>query len=178
MPTSPHEMVTIEPGEKPSRTLTWKPLTFISHIKCRTNDDRFSSSQWESFSYDLLATDLQNTWHILFLVFGNFCLSRVCTYWCLLHLSTFCQNHQSLFQEYLVYGSLAHCIVFILMMYPHVIHHPRPWIVFPQLSDRGLLRQLEIVILTLDLVGISWRITSHHFWSVRERPTHNPEFVD
>jgi hypothetical protein len=42
-------METIEPGENPSRTLTWKPLVFLSHIKLRTNDGRFSSSQGESF---------------------------------------------------------------------------------------------------------------------------------
>ena len=59
-------MTTIEPGEDPSRTISLKPLVFLSHIKCRTNDDRFSSSQWESllcfslgvfpllFSWDLL----------------------------------------------------------------------------------------------------------------------------
>ena len=34
-----HEMADIEPGEIPSRTLTWKPLVFLSHIKHRTNDD-------------------------------------------------------------------------------------------------------------------------------------------
>ena len=44
-----YEMTVIEPGDTPSRTLTWKPLTFLSHIKRRTNDDRFSSTQWESF---------------------------------------------------------------------------------------------------------------------------------
>ena len=44
-----YEMETIEPGENSSRTLTWKPLAFLSHIKLRTNDDRFSSSQGESF---------------------------------------------------------------------------------------------------------------------------------
>ena len=49
-----HEMATIEPSEIPSRTLTWKPLTFLSHIKCRSNDDRFSVSQWESFFYSSL----------------------------------------------------------------------------------------------------------------------------
>ena len=49
-----HEMTTIEPGEKPSRTLTWKPLVFLSHIKCRTNDDRFSDSQWEFFFFSIL----------------------------------------------------------------------------------------------------------------------------
>ncbi len=42
-------MVVIETGENPTRTLTWKPLDFLSNIKCRTNDDRFSVSQWESF---------------------------------------------------------------------------------------------------------------------------------
>ena len=42
-PTSvlPHEMTVIEPGENPTRTLTWKSVVFLSHIKCRTNDDRF-----------------------------------------------------------------------------------------------------------------------------------------
>ena len=37
----PHEMEAIEPGEDPTRTLTWKSLAFPSHIKRRTNDDRF-----------------------------------------------------------------------------------------------------------------------------------------
>ena len=44
-----HEMTAIEPSEIPSRTLTWKPLAFLNHIKRRSNDDRFSASQWESF---------------------------------------------------------------------------------------------------------------------------------
>ena len=44
-----HEMAAIEPDENPSRTLTWKPLVFLNHIKCRPNDDRFSTSQLESF---------------------------------------------------------------------------------------------------------------------------------
>ena len=44
-----HEMAAIEPSENPSRTLTWKPLDFLRHIKRRSNDDRFSASQWESF---------------------------------------------------------------------------------------------------------------------------------
>ncbi len=30
------------------------PLDFLTHIKCRTNDDRFSSSQWESFLFSIL----------------------------------------------------------------------------------------------------------------------------
>ena len=43
-----HEMTDIEPSEIPSRTLTWKPLAYLSHIKRRSNDDRFSVSQLES----------------------------------------------------------------------------------------------------------------------------------
>jgi hypothetical protein len=35
-------MYALEPGEIPSRTLTWKPLGFLSHFKRRTNDDRFT----------------------------------------------------------------------------------------------------------------------------------------
>ena len=40
-----HEMTAIEPTEIPSRTLAWKPLDYVSHIKRRSNDDRFSTSQ-------------------------------------------------------------------------------------------------------------------------------------
>ena len=43
----PHEMYALEPGETPSRILTWKPLGFLSHIMCRTNDDGFPLSRWE-----------------------------------------------------------------------------------------------------------------------------------
>jgi hypothetical protein len=43
----PFEMYALEPGEPPSRTLNWKPLGFLSHIKRRTNDDRFPPSLWE-----------------------------------------------------------------------------------------------------------------------------------
>ena len=32
-------MMSIEPGEKPSRKLTWKPTAWISHIMCRSHDD-------------------------------------------------------------------------------------------------------------------------------------------
>jgi hypothetical protein len=42
----PHEMYALEPGETPSRILTWKPLGFLSHIMCRTNDDGFPLSLW------------------------------------------------------------------------------------------------------------------------------------
>ena len=41
----PHEMMVIEPGENPTRTLTWKPLAYLSHIKCRTNDDLIGPTQ-------------------------------------------------------------------------------------------------------------------------------------
>jgi hypothetical protein len=37
----------LEPGDPPSRTVTWKPLGFLSHVKRRTSDDRFPLSLWE-----------------------------------------------------------------------------------------------------------------------------------
>ena len=42
-------MAAIEPGDGkiPTRKLTWKPLGFLSHIKCRTIDDRFALALWE-----------------------------------------------------------------------------------------------------------------------------------
>jgi hypothetical protein len=43
----PIEMYALEPGDPPSRTLNWKPLGFLSHIKRRTNGDRFPLSVWE-----------------------------------------------------------------------------------------------------------------------------------
>jgi hypothetical protein len=43
----PFEMYALEPSEPPSRTLNWNPLGFLSHIKRRTNDDRFPLSLWE-----------------------------------------------------------------------------------------------------------------------------------
>ena len=43
----PHELFALEPGDPASRTLTWKPLGFLSHVKRRTNDDRFPLSLWE-----------------------------------------------------------------------------------------------------------------------------------
>jgi hypothetical protein len=43
----PHEMCTLEPGDPPSRTLSWKPLGFFSHVKRRTNDDRIPLALWE-----------------------------------------------------------------------------------------------------------------------------------
>jgi hypothetical protein len=44
-----HEVTVIEPSEIPSRTLTWKPMSWLSNIERRSNDDRFSVSQWEPF---------------------------------------------------------------------------------------------------------------------------------
>ena len=49
-----HEMTGIEPSEIPSRTRTWKPLAYLSHINRRSNDDRFSSSRWESLIWSSL----------------------------------------------------------------------------------------------------------------------------
>ena len=43
----PHEMYALEPGDPPSLTLTWKSLGFLSHVKRRTNDDRFPLALWE-----------------------------------------------------------------------------------------------------------------------------------
>ena len=43
-----HEIAAIEPSEIPSRTLAWTTLAYLSHIKSRSNDDRFLVSQWES----------------------------------------------------------------------------------------------------------------------------------
>jgi hypothetical protein len=43
----PIEMYALEPGDPPSRALNWKPLGFLSHIKRRTNGDRFPLSVWE-----------------------------------------------------------------------------------------------------------------------------------
>ena len=45
----PHEMTVTEPGENPTRTLTWKSLDFLNDIKCRTIDDRFPLPLWETF---------------------------------------------------------------------------------------------------------------------------------
>jgi hypothetical protein len=43
----PFEMYALESGEQQSRTLNWKPLGFLSHLKRRANDDRFPLSLWE-----------------------------------------------------------------------------------------------------------------------------------
>jgi hypothetical protein len=46
-PFYPFEMYALESGDPPSRSLNWKPLGFLSHIKRRTNGDRFPPSLWE-----------------------------------------------------------------------------------------------------------------------------------
>jgi hypothetical protein len=43
----PHEMYALEPGDPPSRTLSWKSLGFLSHVQRRTNDYRFPLALWE-----------------------------------------------------------------------------------------------------------------------------------
>ena len=40
-------MYALEPGESPTRSLTWKSLGFLNHIKRRTIGDRFPLSLWE-----------------------------------------------------------------------------------------------------------------------------------
>jgi hypothetical protein len=40
-------MYALEPGDPPSRTLSWKPLGFLSNVKRRTNDDLFPLALWE-----------------------------------------------------------------------------------------------------------------------------------
>ena len=39
----------IEPGENPSRKVTWKPTVWISHIMCRSHDDRLPMPVWEEW---------------------------------------------------------------------------------------------------------------------------------
>jgi hypothetical protein len=43
----PHDMYALEPGDIPFRILSWKPLGFLSHVKRRSNDDRFPLTLWE-----------------------------------------------------------------------------------------------------------------------------------
>jgi hypothetical protein len=53
-----YEMFALEPGDPPSRTLTWKPLGWLSHVKRRTNDDRFPLSLWEVWLYTQLGVSI------------------------------------------------------------------------------------------------------------------------
>jgi hypothetical protein len=54
----PHGMFALEPGDPPSRTLTWKPLGFLSHVKRRTNDDRFPLALWEVWLWTQLGVPI------------------------------------------------------------------------------------------------------------------------
>ncbi len=40
-------MYALEPGDMSSRILSWKSLGFLSHVKRRSNDDRFPIALWE-----------------------------------------------------------------------------------------------------------------------------------
>jgi hypothetical protein len=44
-----HEMMVIEPGEKPTLMLTWKTTSFLSHIQTRSHDDLFPVPLWETW---------------------------------------------------------------------------------------------------------------------------------
>jgi hypothetical protein len=48
----------LETGEPPSHFLNWKPLGFLSHIKRRTNDDRFPLSLWEVWFFSTLGVPI------------------------------------------------------------------------------------------------------------------------
>ena len=54
----PFEMYAIEPGEPPSRSLSWKPLGFLSHIKRCTNNDRFPLSLWEVWFFSTIGVPI------------------------------------------------------------------------------------------------------------------------
>jgi hypothetical protein len=45
-------------GEIPTRKLTWKPLGWLRHIKCRTIDDSFPLSFWEVWFYSRLSVPI------------------------------------------------------------------------------------------------------------------------
>ena len=49
-----HEMMEIEPVEKPSRKFSWKPTVWISHITRRSHDDRLPIPMWETWFYSTL----------------------------------------------------------------------------------------------------------------------------
>jgi hypothetical protein len=44
-----HEMMVIDPGEKPMLILTWKTTSFLSHIQSRCHEDRFPIPLWETW---------------------------------------------------------------------------------------------------------------------------------
>jgi hypothetical protein len=58
-----HEMMAIEPGEQPSRKLTWKPTAWISHIMCRSHDDRIPLPFWEAWFCSTLGVPIPALLH-------------------------------------------------------------------------------------------------------------------
>jgi hypothetical protein len=44
-----HEMMVIEPGEKPTCILTWKTTSLLSHIQPRSHEDHFPIPLWETW---------------------------------------------------------------------------------------------------------------------------------
>jgi hypothetical protein len=44
-----HEMMVIDPDEKPTHMLTWKTTVLLSHIQPRSHDDRFPIPLWETW---------------------------------------------------------------------------------------------------------------------------------
>jgi hypothetical protein len=53
-----HEMMTIDPGGKPTRMLTWKSTTFIHHIQSRSHNDRFPLPLWETWFWQSLGVPI------------------------------------------------------------------------------------------------------------------------
>ncbi len=51
-------MYALESGDPPSHTLTWNPLGFLSHVKRRTNDDRFPLALWEVWLYSQIGVPI------------------------------------------------------------------------------------------------------------------------
>ena len=52
------EILEIEPGEKPTHMLTWKPTDFLSHIQSRSHDDRFPLPLWETWFCQILGVPI------------------------------------------------------------------------------------------------------------------------
>ena len=69
-----HEMTAIEPTEIPSRTLTWTPLVYLSHIKRPSHDDRFLVSQWETYLLYPRRDHSGSPWTVSAMCIQHFCL--------------------------------------------------------------------------------------------------------
>jgi hypothetical protein len=160
-----------KPSEIPSRTLTWKPLDYLSHIKCHSNDDRFSVSQWESLIWSrldvptpaLLGPDQQ-------------CACNACAYDTLGdHLQT-CETKSEVSQvhDWVVYklgtfhGSVGHRFVFLLfsvsLVYSHIL----------RVND-----SLSTVTKSLgDLSRASEKRARKDKWSTRRTSTSHTEYYE